>query len=168
MSTRPPRYVKEFRLFHAKLDDPSVVLELAKEDDFSHWVVRFPASKDTPLEEDLERAKTVYGIDHICAHLVFPENYPVFPPLVYIEYPTLKPTSGWSMFNGVPCWEIVGSGWEATFMSWSLVLQLKVMLSSSSRVDFSNTVLNFVSLETARAAKAKVLTYHPEWKITKK
>lgn len=160
MSTR---LSKEFQRFPKEIDFAFMYLE--KEDDMSHWVIQISPQNDSPLKKDLDVCKVKYGIDHICLHLIFSEDYPLEAPFIYVEYPEIKviSTGGWAMYKGVPCWELIGSGWAASYYTWTIVLQFAAMLEESARIELSRSTMARVSKEEADKGKAYLMRCHPEW-----
>jgi len=157
------RLSKEFQRFPKEIDFAFMYLE--KEDDMSHWIIQISPTNDSPLKKDLETCREKYGIDHICLHLIFSEDYPLEAPFIYVEYPEIRVVSesGWIMYKGVPCWELIGNGWVASYYTWTIVRQFTAMLEASARIELSRSTMARVSKATADEGKAYLMRCHPEW-----
>lgn len=156
------RLSQEFKRFSKEID--FAVMYLAKEDDLSHWIIQIYPQNDTPLKDDLEKCKEKYGVDHICLHLIFPDDYPFTAPFIWIEYPTIRVVSGgWIMHKGVPCWELIGSKWAISYYSWTIVFHLTTLLESGARIDLSRDNMEMISETAAKSGLSYLLRCHPEW-----
>lgn len=113
-----------------------LVLELVDETDITRWRAKWyyddansPDASGTQkrLAEQLKRR----GLEFIEFRLVFPENYPQAPPLVYNHYPRL--IGSYIFSAGGICAETLNQqhGWSPASRAQSLVIAVRAMLENA-------------------------------------
>lgn len=105
--------------------------------DISQWEVKlygFPS--DEPLSKDMRS----YGIDHITLNVLFPPNYPFYPPFLRVIRPRFAFRTGHVTVGGAICTHVLtNEGWVATYRLPQILVDIRaMMISGNGRLDTSN------------------------------
>eukprot|EP01090_Pellita_catalonica_P009367 TRINITY_DN20430_c0_g1_i1.p1 TRINITY_DN20430_c0_g1~~TRINITY_DN20430_c0_g1_i1.p1 ORF type:complete len:340 (+),score=84.07 TRINITY_DN20430_c0_g1_i1:69-1022(+) len=124
------------------------------------WEIKlrgFPA--DEPLSADMKSM----GLDHILLRVMFPPNYPFYPPFLRVISPRFAFHTGHVTIGGAICTHVLtNEGWIATYRLPQILVDVRaMMISGKGRLDKSNR--SPYSEQEALQALRRLLSTHG-WK----
>jgi len=123
------------------------ILKLTKEErgfdaealgnNIAEWEIKL---YDIPKDEELWRDMQSLGLDYITLRVVFPPNYPFYPPFLRVLRPRFAFRTGHVTVGGAICTHVLtNEGWVATYRLPQILVDVRaMMISGKGRLDKSN------------------------------
>lgn len=95
---------------------------------------------DFPKDEDLYRDMQSMGIDYITLRVLFPPNFPFYPPFLRVLRPRFAFRTGHVTIGGAICTHVLtNDGWTSAYRLPQILVDVRaMMISGKGRLDKSN------------------------------
>jgi ubiquitin-conjugating enzyme E2 Q len=102
-----------------------IYIDLPDEGNLLLWDVRLSGFGDSQLEMDMQR----WGVDHVKLRVLFSQDYPFYPPFIYVLYPKFQYQTAHITSQGAICMELLTpSGWSQLMTMENVLIQIKTLI----------------------------------------